>query len=155
MVIVEDDLMVIEHREGDFMLDTLGFRVTGHLVDLKVRRRSMDHTRLTEDTGGKVETTMVREIHLDHRYSRLGDDRDVLTMDDFDLGDDTAFETENDVGAVVEEDVVDLGEDVDRDVGAVEDDEVVRHGGRDGHDSRVPLLDHNATTIKGTGSHNS
>lgn len=155
MGIIEDDLMVIEHRKGNFMLDALGLRVTGNLVDLKVWRRGVDHTSLLEDTGGKVETTMISEIDLDHGHSGLGDDRNVLAVDDLHLGDDSSLQTENDVRAVVEEDVVDLGKDVDGHIGAVEDDEIVGHGGRDGNDSRVPLFDHNAATIKRTGSHHS
>lgn len=153
--IVEDDLVVVKHREGDLVLDALGLRVTGHLIDLEIRRRGVDDTSLLEDAGGEVETTVVSEIDLDHGHLGLGDDRDISTVDDLHLGDDAPLETEHDVGAVVEEDVVDLGEDVDGDVGAVEDDEVVGHGGRDGDHSRVPLFDHDTTTVKGTGSHDS
>lgn len=149
--VIEDDLVVVEHREGDLVLDALGLGVAGDFVDLEVRRRGVDDTSLMEDAGGKVETAVVSEVDLDHGDPGLGDDRDVSAVDDLYLGDDTSFETEHDIGAVVEEDVVDLGEDVDGDVGAVENDEVVGHGGRDGNDSRVPLFDHNATTIKGTG----
>jgi len=101
--------MVAKHRERNVMFDTdvLSF-LRDDLKDLEIGRGGVDDAGLTKDGRTEIETATVGHVDLDDGNCRLCDDRDVLAMDDLDLRDDPALETEDNVGAVVDEDVVDL-----------------------------------------------